>query len=469
MTLSDTLRARVGLLALTIGLMSLVLPPRAHAGAVASCIEPFAFKEAEVNVVVLPYFQAGPSKRPLNRLGSQLALLVKLETLYRALGYDHWGVVLLTGEKEACDPERIGRKLAAERIQPGGRLILVWGKLYQQDEDVYVQTFARFYRKPIPNEKVSPPEVRMQLGNNRFLGRIVGHNFSFPPEQLPIKIMDAIASNFEKAAFIYNTPDPNSTKYPLPLGRFLKCDHCENALAYIVDGRKGDWIHIRTHEGQSGYLLAHLDEGMSLDRQLPEVDFVQGLMGFVRYAAPLSGENVANNLSGMEVAREALQSYTKHDDAAQEPETAASALQLSGILAFAENQKDSSEQFDAAFQLVPYSADARNLAAMFRLYRDYNSPVQTIRALDTANDFIAAVALEPRNVLVLGNLQSYYELLMTPAAQAKVAPGTAIEPREIEAQLQKVRSILKKLATSSTPVAEVKSNNTTGKLDIAQN
>src|SRR5258707_5879747 len=140
MTLRRTLTARFVLCAIAVCVMSLVVAPRAQAGAISSCGAPIAFEGAKVNVVVLPYFQAGPSPRQLNGLGSQLALLVKLETLYRALAYDRWGIVLLTGQKRECDPDRIARELLL-RIHAGGRLIVVWGKLYQQDEDIYVQTF----------------------------------------------------------------------------------------------------------------------------------------------------------------------------------------------------------------------------------------------------------------------------------------------------------------------------------------
>jgi hypothetical protein len=447
-----TLTAQSIFHAIAVCVMSFVVAPLAQAGAISSCESPIVFEGAEVNVVVLPYFQSGRSPRELNGLGSQLALLVKLETLYRALAYDHWGVILLTGDKRACDPDRVSEELLF-RIRPAGRVIVVWGKLYQQDEDIYAQTFARFYRKPLPTEKASPPEVEFQLGGKTFQGRIAGQQFAFPPEQLPIKMIDAIAAGFADAAFIYDRPSLDAPKRPLPLEQFRKCDTCPGALAFTVEGQTEDWIHVRPREGGDGYLLAHLKQGVSLIQRMPELGFVQGLLGFLRYGEPPLEVQTSKISAGIKVAQQALLEYAKRSEADEEPETKASALQLAGMLEFAQKQGDSSEQFDAAYQLVPYNSDARNLAAMFRLYRDYSLPGKNLRARETANDFIAAVALQPRNTFVLGNLKSLYELLTTPSAQEKTNVGSTIGPDEIERQLTKLNAILQKVPGSSVPVA----------------
>lgn len=445
--------ARVTFTVAAVCVMSLVVAPRANAGAMSSCEMPVAFEGAEVNVVVLPYFQSGSSPRELNGLGSQLALLVKLETLYGALAYDHWGVILLTGSKQACDPDRIAKELLSQ-IHPSGRLLVVWGKLYQQDEDVYAQTFAKSYRKRLPSEKVAPPEVVFQVGGKTFQGRITDQQFAFPPEQLPIKVMDAVAANFARAAYIYDQPNLGAPKHRLPLEEFRKCDKCPDALAFTVEDQTDDWIHVRPKQGRDGYLLAHVEQGMSLNEQMPEVGFVKGLMGFLRYAESLSETKTPRMSAGMQVAQQSLTEYAKRGQADEEPETKALALELSGILEFARKRDASSEQFDTAYELVPYNADARNLAAMFRLYRDYSSSGKNIRARDTANDFIAAVALGPRNVLVLGNLESFYELLQDQTMQDKISPGTAIATDEIEAQLGKLRAIIQRLGENPAPAGD---------------
>jgi hypothetical protein len=408
---------------------------------------PFAFKNAEVNVVILPYFQSGASPRELNGLGSQLALLIKLETLYRAMAYDHWGIVLLAGTREECDPERIAHNLFwMKQIHPGGLLIMVWGKLYQQDDDVYVQTFMKFYRNALPGESAPPPDFAIDIAGKRFQGRFEGREFAFPPEQLPIAVMNGVADNFKKAVFLYDAPQLSSRKTPLPLDDFRKCDTCQNALAFTVQGRTGDWVHVKARDGRDGYLLAHREEGASLNQNLPEVGFLEGLMGYLRYAPPKLDLDQRQTAAGMKVAQQALMEYAKRDQAASEPETKAAALQLNGILEFAQTGKDSAELFDTAYQLVPYSSDSRNLAAVFGLRRAYGSPGTNLRPRDLANDFVAAVALDPENALALANLESLYELLVLPEAKARSNPDFAISGTDLQASILKVRAIRRNLA-----------------------
>ena len=406
---------------------------------------PFAFKDAEVNVVILPYFQSGASSHDLNGLGSQLALLVKLDTLYRAMAYDKWGIVLLAGPKEECKPETIAFDLLLPgMIHPGGRLIVVWGKLYQQDESVYVQTFARFYKSPQPPQKTTGTHFEMQIGGRAFDGR-VAEEFSFPPQQLPIQTMQDIAEGFRNSVFLYDSPDINSNKTPLPLEEFRRCDECPGALAFTVEDRQEGWVRVKKHTGQVGYLRAQIPEGINLAQRMPELVFLQGLMGFARYGE----QKGVVPASATTVAEQGLLEYAQREGSAEEPETQAAALELSGILEFLHGGKNPSARFDQAYDLVPYSSDARNFAALFRVYRDYNLPGRKLRPREVVNDFVAAAALDPGNSMVLQNLEKFYDLLIAPGSEQKIDPQFAIRPTEIHKQLAKIRAIRQNLAKSS--------------------
>jgi hypothetical protein len=445
MTAREITTARPVLMVTALWLGSLCAAPIAHAVAISSCGgRPFAFKDAEVNVIILPYFQAGPSPRELNGLGSQLALLVKLETLYRAMAYDRWGIVLLAGPKEECDPDRIAHDLLLMDIHPGGRLIVVWGKLYQQDEDVYVQTFARFYRRPLPGEKASQTGFAMRIADKKFQGR-VSEEFGFPPEQLPIQTIQDIAESFSKAVFLYDAPDLNSKKTPLPLDEFRRCDHCAGAMAFTVEDQKEGWVRVRRKTGEPGYLLARIPEGITLGQRMPEVMFLQGVIGFLRYA----GQGGLQPSQAIKPAEQALLEYVQRNESIQEPETKAAALQLNGILEFLRGEKNPAERFDDAYELVPYSADARNLAAMFRVYRDYNLPGKKLHPREVVNDFVAAAALDPENSMVLENLENFYELLTLPTVQQRTDPVFAIKPAQVHSELERVKSIRQNLAKSN--------------------
>ena len=132
------------LVAAAVCLASLTAVSSARAGGVGMCSEPGAGAKAEGDGSGGPDVAARAAPRSLDGVGSRLALLVKLETLYRAMSYDHWGVVLLTGTKQECDPERVAAQLLQRKmIPPGGRMIIVWGNLFVRQDEVYEQTFAR--------------------------------------------------------------------------------------------------------------------------------------------------------------------------------------------------------------------------------------------------------------------------------------------------------------------------------------
>jgi hypothetical protein len=422
-------------------LASLAAVSSARAGGVGMCAEPFAFSKAEVNVIVLPYFAAGSAPRSLDGVGSRLALLVKLETLYRAMSYDHWGVVLLTGTKQECDPERVAAQLLQRKmIPPGGRMIIVWGNLFVRQDEVYEQTFARAYRQPMPNERTPRPDVELAIGGKSFQGRSGAESFAFPPEQLSLGFIDEISRNFEQAVYLYSAPSLTAPKTQIRLDQFVKCDDCRGSLAFTVMRQVGDWLQVEMQSmgRRTGYLAARQGGGTTLAERMPEIGFLHGLMGYLRTVRAKSGAATPN---AMRVASDAFASYARRDEAAQEPDALSAALRLGAILDYRRGSSDSPAPFDSAYRLAPFSADGRNLAAMFGLRRAWNQAGPSVRPRDAANDFLAAAALDPDNALVLANLQSFYELIGRPAAVAKIAPDVAIAPDEIRTQLEKVRAI----------------------------
>jgi len=89
---------------------------------------------------------------------------------------------------------------------------------------------------------------------------------------------------------------------------------------------------------------------------------------------------------------------------------------------------------------------------MLRVYSAYNSPTSRLQPTKIVNDFVAAAALDPHNLLVLLNLQSFYELLAESAIQSRVDSSFAIAPEQVQAQIAKVRAIRENLAKTSSPL-----------------
>src|SRR5688572_4907114 len=108
------------------------------------CATPSVFANAPVNVVVLPYSQPttlGPTR---TRAGEQLGGLVQLETLLAIAKFGGIGVTQLVGQpREGCTPEIVLDKLlgrqpgARERLQPGGGLILIWGRIFESGSNLF--------------------------------------------------------------------------------------------------------------------------------------------------------------------------------------------------------------------------------------------------------------------------------------------------------------------------------------------
>jgi hypothetical protein len=325
-------------------------------------------------------------------------------------------------------------------IPAGGRMIIVWGNLFVRQDEVYEQTFARAYRQPLPNEPTPRPDVELAIGGQSFQGRSGAESFAFPPEQLSLGFIDQISRNFEQAVYLYSAPSLTAPKTQIRLDQFVKCDDCRGSLAFTVLRQVGDWLQVEMQSmgRRTGYLAARQSEGGSLDERMPEISFLHGLMGFLRSVRARPG---AANPNAMRVASDAFARYARREEAAQEPDALAAALQLGAILDYRRSGTDAPAPFDSAYRLAPYSSDARNLAAIFGLRRAWNQAGPGVRPRDAANDLLAAAALDPDNALVLANLQSFYELLGRPAAAAKIAPDVAIAPAEIRTQLEKVRAI----------------------------
>src|SRR5215469_425043 len=148
--------------------------PLTKAGAAhRDCRFPMVFEGAAVNVVVLPYSYTGKNQS-LTRVGNRLSLLVKLDVLSHILEYGSIGAVQMempegvSEDSRSCSPDTVLPILLGTRppdmslagmfantqgsvsaLRPGHGLVLVWGLLYEEGDDVFVQTYARYLRRDV--------------------------------------------------------------------------------------------------------------------------------------------------------------------------------------------------------------------------------------------------------------------------------------------------------------------------------
>ena len=186
------------------------------------CRTPMVFEGAAVNVVVLPYHYAGGNSSSLTNMGNRLSLLVKLNVLSHILEYGSVGAVQMEMPESAsrddpsCQPEIVLPKLlgatpgAQQKLASGHGLVLVWGLLYEEGDDVFVQTYARFLRRDA--EEV----VTFDAGGVSFSAKPSSQLLAFTPQKLSQQQLDQVENSYRKADFIRTEPNDNAPGERLP-------------------------------------------------------------------------------------------------------------------------------------------------------------------------------------------------------------------------------------------------------------
>ncbi len=427
----------------------LLAAPRVWAVAPSKdCANPFVFSDAAVNFVVLPYTNSVSLEKPLSRTASQLTLMVQTDTIFSILKYGSVGAVRLTirpGDQAQCKPEIVTAKLLGEKpgaqqtIRPGHGLILFWGRLYEENKEIYVQSFARFLRKGL-SESVSLP-----LENAHYEARLFDEAVAFAPQRLTLQDLADIESEFNQFAVVHRDPqeDSSGTRMPLELSPF------ENAsYVYSVSEARNEWMKIEAHgTGPSGWIHAGGDVGSLRAERMPELDFVDGVAGYLRLRGADDGDTQDASLQTVSWAEAALKRYEKVADPAQAPlalavaKTVRGLLEMQGPLQATSKLQTALQLFQEASDLVPYSGEARNLELVTRWYLAYQGGEPGIRPAAIADGWVQAAVLAPENPTILKNLENCYELLLKKGPPPGAASSGGLDGAEIEKRLAALRSV----------------------------
>ncbi len=450
--MSARLMTRVTRTCVLLALALVATPALAVAGVqFAPCDRPFVFSDAAVNVVVLPY-SVPPSIRGGSRdAGDQLALLVQRETLLAIAKFGSVGAVHLKGDPDnGCTPEIVGAKLlgersgAAKQIAAGRGLVMVWGRVLQTGDDLFLQTFVRFLRRGVAEQ------IDTTVGDKPFTARLSAQAFACVPRRITVADFRAVQQQFDRAQVLRPSPDESVAGQPMIEG---------SNFAYSVASVKGDWLEVQSMGGgPSRWLLARATAPeWSLRARMPELSFVEGVTGYLRYRVD------GGDASTLAAARAAIVRYQAEwrtgallsQAEAQAPpspgfrQSLAKAvplqvLALAGLLdPSAEALVDVLPRITGAEALVPFNADVRNLelvarlrlASAGRLAFDPNAAVASLqRALGT----------DPTNDLTFVNLRNLYAVMLAPNADARPAWWPAVDANRD--QLQREYNALAKLS-----------------------
>jgi hypothetical protein len=404
-----------------------------------------------VNVVVLPYRSVTDAPGRLSELGQRLSLLIKLSVLSQILEYGSIGAVqmeapLRPDTPDSCDPERIipqvlGQKGGSQpQIMKGNGVVFVWGVLYEEDEDIVVQTYVRFLRRD------TPETLKMRAGDLEFQARPNTAIVGFEPRQFTKQLFHSVEASYARADFVRKSPSDSAPGEALPQ-RVANCERC-GATAFGVKERKGEWIHVTwldpqgvgTRDGwihSSGGLA-----GQSLNEVLPELSFIQGTVGYLRQRiADARGERLPKALA--EHTRQDFESFLRKDAAVQIRSAAAVANQLTGIVALlqagAEDLALARHDFDAAVHLAPYDANAIALATITKIAVDWNKTHSITGSKAVADRLVAWSALSDDPTLAIDNLRNFYKLLQTGNAQGTAPELSSQEVADRLREVQRVR------------------------------
>ena len=271
------------------------------------CRFPMVFEGAAVNVVVLPYRYAG-SNYSLTNLGNRLSLLVKLDVLSHILEYGSVGAVQMemppgtSKDDPSCLPETVlpillgnsapdmalapmfrDTRGSVNALRPGHGLVLVWGLLYEEGDDVFVQTYARFLRRD------SDETITFQAGGSSFSAKPSSQLLTFMPQKFTQSELKQVEDSYAMANYVRDQPNDSARGDRLP-ELVAKCagSGCDDSPAhagFYVQEKRGEWIRIQYMDpirGQRKEGWIHSAGGLAgapLDKILPELKFIEGCAG----------------------------------------------------------------------------------------------------------------------------------------------------------------------------------------------
>ncbi len=398
--------------------------------------QPSVWTHAAVNAVILDYTYTGSESERISETAQQLSLLIHRSVLYSIIKYGPIGAthIIKNGGKEHFQPHRVMNKIldlepgAESVIKPGHALVLLWGRLYEEGDDIYVQSYIRFLRRGI-DETITLPLSGGQSASLELVGKLPSQSFAFAPRRLSARELKMINEEFEKNAVIRSNPDENE------LGRPIDRHKLGNYAYSILEAREG-WMKIAPFAaGEPGWIRTDVALGeLDLRSFMPELHFVEAVAGYLRYQMALSGEQRYSSRSDYPAwIRNALNRFAPREAVSRRAAIPTSVGKvIRANLAILAKQSPTPETitranrlYTEAAELIPYNADAQNLVVCSRMYRTNLEGWTKTAAEDLGNDLLRCLSLDPGNSSILANLESFYSLL-----ESKPDPERLL-PREI--------------------------------------
>lgn len=243
-----------------------------------NCKTPLMFTNAEINTVIQQFKYIDDKTRPLSTFANELSVLIQLDALCSQAKFSSVGTTQLDDNDGDCDPDSTFDRLFAQ-CEPGHALIFVFGSIFEDGGDFYIQTNVQLKRKNA-DEVVS---CRFPYGKDnslQILCRLPMTKFGFPPRKITPSLIMQLSSIYKSRLVLREDPNESS-----PVRGTLYDQHA--AFSYIVDDIAANgWLHIQPTSSAthlSGWIHSSLDnEALALRQVLPELTFIDGCAAYLK-------------------------------------------------------------------------------------------------------------------------------------------------------------------------------------------
>jgi hypothetical protein len=430
------------------------------------CRSPRVFPDAAVNVVILPYDYAG-QQRELSTAAARLALMIELDTIFSIAKYGDVGAVHVVRRTAAtCLPVTVLAQLTGKQpgaqpaLKVGGGLVLVWGQIYEEGTDLYVQTYARFLRRG------RAETLKVDLHDHPFTVSLPSQAFAFTPQHLATADLEQIERAFKERVLVFEAPNDQAKGAPPVM------DLSTEERSFFIDQTQGEWMHILPQPGgPSGWVHAGgSSTSWPLRVKMPELEMVEAFAGYLRMrvAADAGAPRPEQTLTWVEAA---VSRYAEADREATDPlplavavgRAATGMLRIQRIKPGDANVRTVRQAWSDAAALVPYNPGARNLDVMGRLCTLFwapgtspadVAPPQRSFFRFAANNLVSALVLSPNEPLIANNLAQLYILLLEPNAPAEPAAVKPFTTEELKARLAALRTAVPSAVVASAPAPQ---------------
>lgn len=398
-------------------LMSLlaVLAGPARAAGMEPCSYASVFPGAALNALVLPYQAETRDGRPpppeLQLASRQIAALVHLEVLMGLLKYPSIGAKHLWAEPgEVCDVDviigRITRAGASGALRPGQGAVLVWGRLFEQAGEFYLQSYLRFVRQGGAGSDGDGGAEQLWFKNGPLALRagLPTQAIAFAPRRISRAELAQVDRDFRQAMVLRPRPERGAA------GRAIEFSP-HQALAFWVSEARGEWLKLQPQQGGPGgwvHVAGQPGEpaAWSLQRWLPELAFIDAVSAFVRLR--VDGLTAAQRTRTAALMEQGLSRYERAVPADLAPGAWGLASAMRGWQAWEQGRYEPAlALFEQAQAQLPAYAGARQLAALARVSADPGA-LNADTAARLSRELMAALALAPDNAQLLGNLERLY-------------------------------------------------------------